>query len=209
MAEDWEKFWEEDTFLKRVVGFMRHHYFSDVVISHLGNIKNKLILEAGCGTCESLVKISKKAKKVVGVDLSKQVLLIAKTNFQKHNIPSNKYSLVLGDIQDMKFKDNTYDLVFNAGVIEHFNDNKPIEEMIRVTKQGGKVVILVPSSYSPYYFYYVATKFLHLSNLYPWEEHTFYSFKSMRKQLDQLGINYKTKLSFRSFFVYLLVYIRK
>ena len=53
----------------------------------------------------------------------------------------------------MKFNNNTFDVTFNTGVIEHFDDdkinNKPVEEMIRVTKKKGKIIILVPSAYSP------------------------------------------------------------
>mgnify|MGYP001613063726 CR=1 FL=1 len=62
MAEDWDKFWENESISKKIVAFMRHNYFSNVVASYIRPVENREILEAGCGTCESLVKIARKAK---------------------------------------------------------------------------------------------------------------------------------------------------
>jgi len=44
----------------------------------------------------------------------------------------------------LPFRGNSFDLVFNAGVIEHFiNHLAPLKEMIRVTKTGRYVVTFV------------------------------------------------------------------
>lgn len=214
MGNDWEGYWKSRTILSRIVDFMRTHYFVDIPIHHLGNIKGKNILEAGCGTSESLVKIAKQAGKVVGLDFSNKSISLSKVNFEKHKIPKEKYSLVLGDIQKMKFKDNSFDITFNAGVIEHFDDdkinNKPVKEMIRVTKKGGRVVILVPCVYSLFYIYYLASRIPGLNKIYPGEEsHRFYTFKMLKKQLDELNAKYKIRLCFRSLFVYLVAEITK
>lgn len=214
MPEDWEKYWKKRTLMTRIVDFMRVHYFAYIPISYLGNIEGKNILEAGCGTSESLAKIAKKAKKVTGIDIAKQSLLRSKANFEKNKIPKEKFSLVLGNIQNMRFNDNTFDITFNTGVIEHFDDdkinNKPVEEMIRVTKKSGKVIILVPSVYSLLYIYYLISRIHGLNKLYPWEEeHRFYTFKMLKNQLDELNLKYKIKLCFRSLFVYLVAEIIK
>ncbi len=211
MGEDWEKYWNRDTILTRIIDFGRAHYFSKIPISYLGNVKEKTVLEAGCGTSESLVRIARKAKKVTGIDYSKNALSLSKAKFEMNKIPKEKYSLVLGSIEDMKFEDNTFDITFNTGVIEHFDDdkinNKPVEEMIRVTKKGGKIIILVPSSYSPFYLYYLVSRIPNLNALYPWEEHRFYTFKMFRNQLDELNVKYKVRLCLRSLFTYLVAEI--
>ncbi len=214
MREDWEKYWKSSTIVSRIVDFMRTHYFADIPIYYLDNIKGKNILEAGCGTSESLVRIARKAKKVTGLDLSNESISLSKANFEMHNIPKEKYSLVLGDIQDMKFKSNSFDITFNAGVIEHFDgdkiNNRPVKEMIRVTKKNGKVIILVPSKYSLFYLYYLASRVPGLNKIYPGEEsHRFYTFKMLKNQLDELNVRYKITLCFRSLFVYLVAKITK
>lgn len=213
MGEDWDNYWNKRTFLTRAVDFARTHYFSDIPLHYLGNINGKTVLEPGCGTCESLVKIAEKAKKVTGLDISRNSILLSKNKFKKLKIPSEKYSLVIGNICNMEFEDGTFDIVFNTGVIEHFDDdkinNKPVEEMIRVTKKDGKIVILVPSTYSLFYFYYLVTRLLRLAKLYPWEEHRFYTFKMLRKQLNELNVRYKIKLNFKSLFLYIVAEIIK
>ena len=126
MTEYWDNYWKSQTVVSKVVDFMRTHYFADIPLYYIKNVKDKVILEAGCGSSETLVRLAKKAKKVVGIDISKKSLLVSKAKFEKNKISKNKYSLVIGDIQKMKFKDNTFDITFNTGVIEHFDDKPPI-----------------------------------------------------------------------------------
>ncbi|MBI2208878.1 class I SAM-dependent methyltransferase [Candidatus Woesearchaeota archaeon] len=213
MPEDWEKYWKSKNILNRIVDFMRINYFADIPPSYLGNMEGKTILEAGCGTSESLVRIAKKAKKVTGIDISEKALERSRINFIRSKVQKKKYSLVLGDIQKMKFKDNTFDITFNTGVVEHFDDDKinskPIEEMVRVTKKGGKIVILVPSIYSPYYIYYLFTRIPGLNGLFPWEAHRFYTYKMLKNQLKALNLNFKIRLNFKSLFLYIVAIIRK
>ncbi len=213
MAEDWEKYWKSKTILNRIVDFMRVNYFSDIPVSYLGDVRGKEILEPGCGTCESLIRIAKKSGKVTGIDISKKALERSKLNFEKNKVPKEKYSLVIGDIQKMKFKDNTFDITFNTGVVEHFDDDKinskPVEEMIRVTKKGGKIVILVPSVYSPYYIYYLFPRIPGFNGPFPCDAHRFYTYKMLKNQLKALNLNFKIRLNFKSLFLWIVAIVRK
>jgi ubiquinone/menaquinone biosynthesis C-methylase UbiE len=214
MTEYWDAYWKSKNIISRIVDFMRAHYFADIPLYYLGDFKGKTVLEAGCGSSETLVRIAKKAKKIVGIDISKNSISVSKAKFETSKTPKNKYSLVLGDITKMKFKDNTFDVVFNAGVIEHFDEdkinNKPVEEMVRVTKKNGKVVILVPSIYSIYYIYYLISRIPGLRKMFPGEKsHRFYSISMMKRQLDELNLKYKIKLCYRTMFLYLVAEITK
>jgi len=211
MGEDWEKFWSTKTILTKIVDFGRHYYFSYIPVAYLGRMKGKSILEAGCGTGETLVRIAKKAGKVTGIDISPKVLLIAKANFKKNKIPKEKYLLAIGDLLNMKFKDNTFDITFNTGVVEHFDDdkvnNRPVEEMIRVTKKRGTIVFLVPSTYSPYYVYYRLTMLPGLKKFYPWEEHRCYNYAMLKKQMEEMRAKYHIKYKIRFCFLSILTYL--
>ena len=64
----------------------------------------------------------------------------------------------MGNNFTLSFTDDTFDCVFNSGVIEHYKypDNiRQIKEMARVTKPGGEVIINVPNSLC---LWYVAAK---------------------------------------------------
>ena len=93
--ENWEKYWSSNTILTRIITFMRVRFFGKISISHLGNLNGKNILEAGCGTGESLVNITRKAKKLTGLDISKSILELTRKNFEKHNIKKEKYWCII------------------------------------------------------------------------------------------------------------------
>ena len=47
-------------------------------------------------------------------------------------------------------QDETFDLVYNSGVLEHFPEEESLQmaqEMARITKKGGYVVIILPNKY--------------------------------------------------------------
>lgn len=186
---EWDNFWkkEKSSFSKSIVNFTRKHFFSKMIAKQLKDYKNKTVLEAGSGSCESLIRIIKKAKKVIGLDNSKSAINLGYQNFKKAHIREEKYQLILGDVFNIPFPENSFDIVFNAGVIEHFNSIKPIKEMLRVTREGGKTVILVPAKNSLFDLSFRILKTIGARKLYPWEDHKFYTKKMMRKELISAG----------------------
>jgi len=56
---------------------------------------------------------------------------------------------VCGDVFSLPFSDNTFDLVFNSGVIEHYEACatriRLVRELCRVTRPNGYVCIMVPN----------------------------------------------------------------
>lgn len=106
--------------------------------------KHGSILEAGCGSGYLVSYFQNRGYFSVGLDCYSTPLNIAKYRFKAKN-------LVMGDIFNLPFKDSSFDLVWNEGVLEHFNLKKSIEavnEMVRVSKKY--VVIDVPNRYSTF-----------------------------------------------------------
>ena len=96
---------------------------------------NMNILEIGCGTGLMLSTI--KAKKRTGCDLSEKLIKQFKHNGVK---------LIQADAEDMPFKDNQYDLVYNINLLEHVpNPKKAVKEAIRVLKKKGKYIAITPN----------------------------------------------------------------
>ncbi len=99
-----------------------------------------LVLEVGCGTGFTTEEIVRRTgeKRVVAVDLTPEQMMKARAKLGGVNY-------FLGDAENLPFKDNSFDAAISAGSIEYWpNPQKGIEEMARVTKSGGKVVILAP-----------------------------------------------------------------
>lgn len=72
--------------------------------------------------------------------LQKQFLIYNTTDIRK-----KKNIDYQADLQNLPFKDNTYDCFFASHVLEHIqNDRKAISEIHRVLKTGGLAIIPVP-----------------------------------------------------------------
>ncbi len=121
-------------------------------------IKNNMrVLDIGCGDGSKLIDVSK-TKKIqgYGVDVSRIAISLAKrrkTSFIFKKVNSEK----------LPFENNFFDIVFSTYVFEHLTDpEKVLNEMIRVTKKGGKIVIICPNFGSPLYPSPITPKLKHL-----------------------------------------------
>ena len=97
-----------------------------------------IVLECACGTGSISKPIAKKCRKLFATDMSVNMMKRARKNcggckniiFRKANIMS------------VNVKDNTFDKVV-AGNVIHLLDEpyKAVDELLRVCKKGGKVII--------------------------------------------------------------------
>jgi 2-polyprenyl-3-methyl-5-hydroxy-6-metoxy-1,4-benzoquinol methylase len=107
----------------------------------LGELKDdltgKLVLEAGCGAGRFTELLLKKGATLVSSDLSSAVEVNAE------NFPVNQKHLVIqSDINDMPYADESFDVVVCLGVIQHTtNSEKTIEDLYKLVKKGGTLVI--------------------------------------------------------------------
>lgn len=100
------------------------------------------ILDLGCGIGSFEQNLS--SLNIIGLDSSKEMLNEAKKRTDK--------TFVLGNAEHLGFKDSMFDAVFTVTTLE-FLDNyqRTIEEMVRVTKEQGKVLAMMLNSRSEYF----------------------------------------------------------
>jgi SAM-dependent methyltransferase len=102
-----------------------------------------------------LLGIAKESSKIleIGVGRGRMVSILRKNGtdaeFYGADITENaKLSgtlAVIGDARKLPFPDNTFDLVYSLGVIEHFPEtSSAVNEHARVVKNGGHVLITTP-----------------------------------------------------------------
>lgn len=100
--------------------------------------KEDLVLECACGTGMISKGIAKKAKSLIATDYSEGMLKQARKNLSGFdNVLVQK-----ANIMELDEVDDTYDKVV-AGNVIHLLDEpaKAIEELLRVCKSGGKIII--------------------------------------------------------------------
>ena len=108
--------------------------------------KNKNVIELGCGTGLMAGYLQKLGLNVTALDLSQSVLDYAhKIAEQSKIILPCKYEQ--GDILNLNYKKNSFDVSYSNGVLEHFND----EDIIKILRQQMKisryVIFGIPSTY--------------------------------------------------------------
>ena len=128
---------DSDTFLQSQTNL------TDFCISKLGDVKNKRILEIGCGNGVQSMYILRKymPANITGVDLSSENIAIA--NRQKESMGIENARFFVDDAQSLKHIDNEgFDVVLNIESAFHYPD-KPsfLKELHRVLKPGGQFLI--------------------------------------------------------------------
>ncbi len=105
----------------------------------LGDFKDKIVLDGGCGVGSVSEMIVNLASQIVGVELSNSINLIAK------NLANHKNFLpIQASIENLPLRDKSFDIVFSHGVVHHTsNPRKSMSELWRVVKPGGKLIVWV------------------------------------------------------------------
>ena len=109
------------------------------------------ILDVATGTGALAIDLAKHSSaKVVGIDISKQMLAIGKEKIKYLEL-NHAITMELDDAEALSFDSNTFDAIgVGFGVRNFDNLNQGLSELYRVLKPGGQLVILETSV--PKYF---------------------------------------------------------
>lgn len=103
-------------------------------------IKGKIVLDIASGEGYGSNLLSKYAEKVVGVDISEEAVSHANALYGKDNL-----SFKIGDVLNIPFESETFDVVISFETIEHITDHqKMVSEIKRVLNRNGILIISTP-----------------------------------------------------------------
>jgi demethylmenaquinone methyltransferase/2-methoxy-6-polyprenyl-1,4-benzoquinol methylase len=105
--------------------------------------KHKTLLDAGCGTGLLFEYISNmnfnnlnKNLKYIGLDISLRMLTQFTNKIKRLNHRGNS-SLILGDIENLPFRDDKFNLILSITSLQNLQDlRKGLQELIRVGKKN-------------------------------------------------------------------------
>jgi ubiquinone/menaquinone biosynthesis C-methylase UbiE len=102
--------------------------------------KDKCVLDIACGEGYGSYLLSKSSKKLIGVDLSHEIIKHATKKYSRNNL-----SFCSGSIFNLPFEKEYFDVIVCFETIEHvLNQEKAIEELKRVLKPNGILIISTP-----------------------------------------------------------------
>jgi len=103
--------------------------------------KKSFVLEVGCGEGYGTSMLSKKAKKIIGIDVDKKIIEHASKKYGTEKCRFEVY-----DGKKIPYKNNVFDAVVSFQVIEHVKDDKNyVSEIWRVLRKNGIFLITTPN----------------------------------------------------------------
>jgi ubiquinone/menaquinone biosynthesis C-methylase UbiE len=144
LFDEWpEKY---DDWFTTPMGLLVKKYESDLLLQLLKPKSGELILDAGCGTGIFTLDILSFGTRVIGVDLSMPMLLRAEQKTRGY-----QFQAVSADISSLPFSENAFHKVVSVTTLEFIEDARgAMEELFRVTRKGGRMVVATLNSLSPW-----------------------------------------------------------
>ncbi|OBQ54677.1 ubiquinone biosynthesis methyltransferase UbiE [Tamlana sp. s12] len=132
--------------LNRVISFGIDIKWRKKVVNIIKNSNPESILDIATGTGDLAINLAETdATKIVGLDISSGMLEIGKEKVKKKGLDS-KIEMVLGDSENLPFKNDTFDAITVAFGVRNFETlENGLKEIYRVLKPNGTFVILETS----------------------------------------------------------------
>ena len=124
LPESYKKWFEEEKkYLQKIITF------------------DAKVLEIGCGNGRSIFDVLSKTKNITGIDHDDKAVTDAKNNFSRYS----SIKIFKADAVQLPFSNEEFDFVICMTTFANFADKKfkALEEMSRVLKDSGKIIISV------------------------------------------------------------------
>jgi SAM-dependent methyltransferase len=134
--EYWDDMWDTTTLPlllqvageSRLTGFLEHHIQAGA-----------RVLEAGCGLGQYVRYFSERGVDITGVDYAPQAVA-------RHREAYPDSDVRIGDVEQLDFPDDSFDVYISIGLIEHYRDGPAalLTEARRVVKPHGHILLSTP-----------------------------------------------------------------
>ncbi len=130
-------------FLNSLLSLGIHKGWRKKAVKVFRDKKPRFILDVATGTGDLAIEdLKANPEKVIGVDISAGMLEAGRKKIKKAGL-ENKIELQLVDAEGLPFADNYFDVITVAFGVRNFeNLEKGLQEMQRVLKPGGDLVII-------------------------------------------------------------------
>lgn len=112
--------------------------------------RNKKLLDYGCGNGWRSILLGRAGSRVIGIDLSKNSLKLARALAKKLGL-ADKIKFLKMDCEQMTFPDDSFDIVWDGGTFSSLDIKKALPELARVLKPDGFVLGIETLGHNPFF----------------------------------------------------------
>ena len=117
------------------------------VIKLLGDMREKKILDLGCGSGDLLEKLQGQEIEYHGIDLSPSMVEEARSRMQALRF-SSESRIQVGDVEALPYPEAYFDAVVGLGLLEYLDSpERTLREALRVAKPRARLVFNVPKKF--------------------------------------------------------------
>jgi SAM-dependent methyltransferase len=138
--------------------YMASKFQVDYRLMGMIDVRDKRIINIGCAFPVDELYFAHKVKEWVGIDLSAESIRVAETITRRELHPelAQRVRYEVQDATAMTFADGEFDIGLSFSTFDHIpsHDKRQaaINELARVTKPGGQVIITTPNRYHLLYY---------------------------------------------------------
>jgi ubiquinone/menaquinone biosynthesis C-methylase UbiE len=152
--------------------------------------EGRRIVEVGCETAVTSLLLSEVNEKTA-IDINRRAISLVEGAAAQLN---KRLRVLVCDMFAMPFRNAEFDIVFNAGVIEHFSAEertRALSEYARILKDDGLMIIAFPNHHCPpYRFAYLVRRLLGV-----WRFPSEYSIYDLKSEAQRCGLHASERLT--------------
>jgi len=140
--------WPEayDRWFATPIGALVKKYESELLLNLLRPRSGEVILDAGCGTGIFTLDVCALGARVIGIDLSRPMLLRARMKAE-----GRRFESIVADMAHLPFHEEVFDRTVSVTALEFIQDGEAtVRELLRVTKRDGTIVAATLNRLSPW-----------------------------------------------------------
>src|SRR4051812_27738541 len=109
----------------------------------IGNVAGKTVLDYGCGNGENSLPLVARGARVIGLDVSADLLDLARTRLALHGF-RDRASFLAASAHDVPLPDGSVDVVLGIAILHHLDLALASREIHRLLRPGGIAVFQEP-----------------------------------------------------------------
>ena len=153
-------------------------------------LKTDLFAEA-FGQEQFLFDMAQTNSNVVAIDISKEIVALAKKQAKQHNVDASGY--ICCDVRHLPIQSNSIGLIISDSTLDHFPNEVDIiaalKELARVLQTGGTLILTIDNKSNLTYPPYIFIRLWMRLRLSPYFLGRTLSFARLRHTLEEIGLN--------------------